>query len=140
MRVLITGIGNVGKSTLRENIGDKFKNDIIQIDMDYYSAEIEELPDKIALIEDVHGLEKDLNLYDRIIYLMPPKNHLMLWLKRAWVWFSTGVVDLSSPKGKNKRYSIFNIPIILGIVIKNLLLKKRWIKNDLKILSQSKAR
>ena len=133
MKILITGIGNIGKSTLREKVADKFRGKIVQIDMDYFGHE--EIPrsnKKDLLVEDVHGLERNSDQYDRIIYLMPPPNHITLWLKRGWAWFSGGVVDLSNPKGVNKKYAITNIPIILRILLKNILFRKKWLRNDLK--------
>ena len=39
MKILITGIGNIGKSTLREMVANKFAGQVIQIDMDYYVHE-----------------------------------------------------------------------------------------------------
>jgi hypothetical protein len=49
--------------------------------MDYYAHEdIPQSSEKIVLVEDVHGLERNPEQYDKIIYLMPPPNHIMLWL------------------------------------------------------------
>jgi hypothetical protein len=133
MKILITGIGNIGKSTLREMVAHKFADQVIQIDMDYHSHEdIPESSDKAVLVEDVHGLERNPEKYDKIIYLLPPRNHIILWLKRAWAWFSGGIVDLSDPKGVNKRYAISNVPIILGIVLRNFAFRRQWIMNDIK--------
>lgn len=135
MKILITGIGNIGKSSLREMVAHKFDGQVIQIDMDYYAHEdIPQSSEKIVLVEDVHGLERNPEQYDKIIYLMPPQNHIMLWLRRAWAWFSGGIVDLSDPKGVNKKYSISNIPIILKLVLKNILLRKQWILNDMQTI------
>lgn len=135
MKILITGIGNIGKSTLREMVANKFAGQVIQIDMDYYDHEdIPQSSSKIILVEDVHGLERNPDQYDKIIYLMPPSNHVVLWLTRAWAWFSGGVVDLSDPKGINKKYAIRNIPIIFGILLRNILFRKKWLVNDLKII------
>lgn len=138
MKILITGIGNVGKSTLREKIAADYPDLFLQIDMDYYREK--ELPDssgRSLLVEDVHGLEKNPEQFDKIIYLMPPPNHIYLWLKRAWAWFASGRVDLSAPKGINKKYAIQNIPIIFKIVLKNILLRKKWLKNDMKIIERT---
>ena len=137
MKILITGIGNIGKSSLREMVADKFAGQVIQIDMDYHAHEdIPESPDKVVLVEDVHGLERNPVQYDKIIYLMPPSNHFMLWLRRAWAWFSGGVVDLSEPKGVNKRYALSNIPIIFKIVLKNMLFRKQWILGDMQVIKR----
>ena len=133
MKILITGIGNIGKSTLREMVGARCPGKVIQIDMDYQTHDV--VPDgaeEFVLVEDVHGLEGAPDQYDKIIYLMPPKNHILLWLKRGWAWFSSGVVDLSDPKGVNRPYAFLNIPIILKIVLKNILLAKHWVYDDLR--------
>ena len=132
MKILITGIGNIGKSSLREMVAHKFPGQVIQIDMDYYVHEdIPQSSEKVVFVEDVHGLERNPEQYDKIVYLMPPPNHIMLWLRRAWAWFSGGVVDLSEPKGVNKRYAFSNIPIIFRIVLRNILYRKRWVQTDL---------
>ena len=137
MKILMTGIGNIGKSSLREMVAHKFAGQVIQIDMDYYAHEnIPQSSEKIVLVEDVHGLERNPEQYDKIIYLMPPPNHVMLWLRRAWAWFSGGIVDLSDPKGGNKKYALSNIPIILKIVLRNILFRKQWISNDMQTIKR----
>ncbi|MBW2642941.1 MAG: hypothetical protein JRC89_06130 [Deltaproteobacteria bacterium] len=137
MKILITGIGNIGKSSLREMVAHKFVRQVIDIDMDYYTcADIPKSSNKVVLIEDVHGLERHSDQYDKIIYLMPPQNHIMLWLKRAWAWFSSGIVDRSDPKGICKPYAFYNIPIILKIVLKNILLRKKWVSDDIQIIKK----
>lgn len=70
-------------------------------------------------------------MFDKILYLLPPRWHPILWLIRAWAWFSTGIVDLSAPKGKRKRFAIKNIPIILKILIRNIFMSKKWVKTDI---------
>ncbi|MFH1933890.1 MAG: hypothetical protein ABIN18_20240 [Pseudomonadota bacterium] len=137
MKILITGIGNIGKSSLREMVAHKFPDQVIQIDMDYHSCEdIPEPPDKVVLVEDVHGLERSPEQYDKIIYLMPPSNHLILWLKRAWAWFFGGIVDLSAPKGINKHYAFSNIPIIVKIVLRNIVSARRWVLGDMETIKR----
>ena len=136
MKILITGIGNIGKSSLREMVAHKFAGQVIQIDMDYSAHEdIPRSSEKVVLVEDVHGMERNPEQYDKIIYLMPPPNHIMLWLRRAWAWFSGGIVDLSDPKGVNKKYAISNIPIIFRIVMRNILYRRRWVQSDLEIIN-----
>lgn len=118
-------------------VANKFPGQVIQIDMDYYAHEdIPESSDMVVLVEDVHGLERSPEQYDKIIYLMPPSKHIILWLRRAWAWFSGGVVDLSEPKGVNKRYAFSNIPIILKIVLNNILFRKQWILDDMQIIKR----
>ena len=136
MKVLITGIGNVGKSTLREEVARRFPADLTQIDMDYCTnGQIMTSCSKHLLVEDVHGLERNPEQYDRIVYLMPPGNHTWLWMKRGWAWFSNGVVDLSEPKGIRKRYALVNIPTIVAIVTKNILSRRRWILADMETIT-----
>jgi prephenate dehydrogenase len=51
MKILITGIGNIGKSSLRELVAHKFDGQVIQIDMDYYAHEdIPQSSEKIVLV------------------------------------------------------------------------------------------
>ncbi|MBW2138942.1 MAG: hypothetical protein JRH06_15495 [Deltaproteobacteria bacterium] len=78
MKILITGIGNIGKSSLREMVAHKFPGQVIQIDMDYHNhQDIPESSDKVVVVEDVHGLERNPEQYDKIVYLMPPSNHFV---------------------------------------------------------------
>lgn len=137
MKIFITGIGNIGKSSLREMVAKKYAEQVIQIDMDYHAHEdIPESSEKVVLVEDVHGLERNHGQYDKIIYLIPPANHIMLWLRRAWAWFSGGIVDLSDPKGVNGRYAFSNIAIIFKIVLKNILFRKQWILEDIRTIKR----
>jgi len=55
----------------------------------------------------------------------------VLWLRRAWAWFSGGIVDLSAPKGVNKSYAFSNIPIIVKIVLRNIMSARRWVLGDM---------
>jgi len=130
MKILITGIGCIGKSSLRERLALDFSDNVVSVDMDY-NKEIPTAENKVIIVESVHGLEENPQIFDKILYLLPPRWHFIRWLKRAWAWFSTGIVDLSSPKGKRKRYAISNIPIILRILMRNIFTSKKWIREDL---------
>jgi len=130
MKILITGIGCIGKSSLREKLTLTFPDDVISVDMDY-SKKIPSDNDKIVIVESVHGLEENPRMFDKILYLLPPRWHPFLWLKRGWAWFATGIVDLSAPKGKRKKFSLYNIPIILKIIVRNIFGRTRWIREDL---------
>lgn len=130
MKILITGIGCIGKSTLREKLALTFSDNVISVDMDY-TTKIPSAKDKIVIVESVHGLEENPQMFDKILYLLPPSWHPYLWLKRGWAWFSSGIVDLSAPKGKRKGFAISNIPIILKILTRNILMSRRWIEADL---------
>ena len=130
MKILITGIGCIGKSSLRETLALDFPDNVISVDMDY-NREIPSEEDKVVIVESVHGLEENPQIFDKILYLLPPRRHLILWLRRAWAWFATGIVDLSAPKGKRKPFAISNIPIILKILMRNIFVRRRWIRTDL---------
>lgn len=96
-----------------------------------YRRDIPSDRDKVVIVESVHGLEENPQIFDKILYLLPPQWHPILWLRRAWAWFSTGIVDLSTPKGKRKRFALSNILIILNILMRNIFLSRRWIRTDL---------
>ena len=130
MKILITGIGCIGKSSLREKIALAFSDNVISVDMDY-TNKIPSDKDKVVIVESVHGLEENPQKFEKILYLLPPRWHSFLWLKRGWAWFSTGIVDLSAPKGKRKKFAISNIPIILKILIRNIFMSKTWVRADL---------
>jgi len=127
---LITGIGCIGKSSLREKIAMNFPSQVISVDMDY-EKEIPHVKNKIVIVESVHGLDENPQKFDKILYLLPPKGHTVLWLIRAWTWFSTGIVDFAAPKGKRKKFAISNIPIILKMLIRNIFMSRKWIREDL---------
>ena len=110
MKILIAGIGCIGKNSLRERLALDFPDNVISVDMDY-NKEIPSDEDKVVIVESVHGLKENPHIFDKILYLLPPRWHFILWLKRAWAWFSTGIVDLSAPKGKRKKFAISNILI-----------------------------
>lgn len=133
MKILITGIGCIGKSSLREKLTLDFPDRVISVDMDY-DKEIPSEDDNVVIVESIHSLEENPQMYDKILYLLPPRGHIILWLRRAWTWFSMGIVDLSAPKGKRKRFAISNIPIILKILMRNIYLRRSWIKVDIDIL------
>ena len=94
MKILITGIGCIGKSSLRERFALDFPDKVISVDMDY-DKKIPSNKDKVVIVESVHGLEENPQFFDKILYLLPPRRHPILWLRRAWAWFSTGIVDLT---------------------------------------------
>lgn len=130
MRILITGIGCIGKSSLRERLSLDFPDNVITVDMDY-DNEIPSDSEKIVIVESVHGLEQNPEMFDKILYLLPPRSHFLIWLNRAWAWFSTGIVDLSAPKGIKKRFALSNIPLIMKILIRNIFMSKRWVRGDI---------
>lgn len=133
--VLITGIGNIGKSTLREKVCRHLPY-VVGVDMDYTS----ELPaigeGEVLLVESVHGLEQHPERFDSIVYLLPPPLHSWRWVKRGWAWWRTGIVDLPNPKGIRRPFSIRNIPIICAIVSENILKARTWVSADMAIIRE----
>lgn len=148
MKVMITGVGVVLKSSLGRKIV-QLLSESLRIDLDYISLHEytwllrrERTSPYISLIlEGVHGLEERMHVsdgetsnnpydYDLIIYLLPPKNHLWLWLNRAWSWFACGTINLN--RGNHREYSLANIPLILRDLSRQLWNRRRWIKKDLK--------
>jgi hypothetical protein len=107
-----------------------FPSQVISVDMDY-EKEIPHVKNKIVIVESVHGLDENPQKFDKILYLLPPKGHTVLWLIRAWAWFSTGIVDFAAPKGKRKKFAVSNIPIILKILMRNISMSKKWIRADM---------
>jgi len=129
MRILTTGIGCVGKSSLRERLNSDFPNDVTSVGTDY-DREVPSDANKAAIVESIHRLEKDPQMFDKILYLLPLGQHPILWLRRTRAWFSMRIVDLSAPKGKRKRFAVSNVPIILQILVRNVLLRRKWIDAD----------
>ena len=82
MKILITGIGCIGKSSLRERLALDFPDSVISVDMDY-DRDIPSESDKVVIVESVHGLEENPQMFDEILYLLPPRRHPILWLRRA---------------------------------------------------------
>jgi len=130
MKILITGIGCIGKSSLREKISSDFPEKVISVDMDFEN-EIPDIKNKIAVVESVHGLEENPQMFDKILYLLPPQGHLLFWLRRGWIWYATGIVDISEPKGRKKKFYLLNIPIIMKILFRNIFMRKKWVNDDL---------
>lgn len=145
---MITGIGVVLKSSLGREIV-RTVPESLRVDLDYiplyqYNRLLEEEkndPDILLVLESVHGLEEKAHVfdaeisnnpcsYDLIIYLLPPKNHLWLWLNRAWSWFACGTIDLN--RGNHRKYSLANIPLILGDLNRQFWNRRKWVKKDLK--------
>jgi len=152
---MITGIGVTLKSSLGRRIHELVPKST-RMDLDYGRVEeYYELLEKerkdsrtFLVFESVHGLEKRMHTYeqeysqvpndpvsyDLIIYLLPPKNHTILWLNRAWEWFECGTVDLV--KGNHKKYSLQNLPLIFKQVSYDLRNRRRWVKKDLERIAE----
>ncbi len=59
-KVLITGIGCVGKSTLRRRVAEAFGKKVVCIDRDDPDSEPELASGQVLVVESVHGLEEPL--------------------------------------------------------------------------------
>lgn len=135
MKILINGIGCVGKSTLRKKLSSAFPNNVIIVDMNY-AKDIPTDTDKVVIVEATHSIEEYPQVFDKILYMLPPKNHTFLLLIRGWIWFSTGLVFLSNPQGKQKPFALSNIPIILKILFRNIFFRRKWVRDDLHLLKE----
>jgi len=135
MKILINGIGCVGKSTLRKKLSSAFPNNVIIVDMNY-AKDIPTDTDKVVIVEATHSIEEYPQVFDKILYMLPPKNHTFLLLIRGWIWFSTGLVFLSNPQGKQKPFALSNIPIILKILFRNIFFRRKWVRDDLYLLKE----
>ena len=136
MKILINGIGCVGKSTLRKKLSSAFPNNVIIVDMNY-AKDIPTDTDKVVIVEATHSIEEYPQVFDKILYMLPPKNHTFLLLIRGWIWFSTGLVFLSNPQGKQKPFALSNIPIILKILFRNIFFRRKWVRDDLYLLKEN---
>lgn len=148
MKILITGIGITGKSTLRRTLKRKFPW-VIDIDGDYQKMPEVFNDNQSYIIEDVHALTDEaclpLDNYNLIIYLLPDLfTHVLFWMRRVWRWFQVGEGSwdkkTQSRKGSGKKYDYRNIPLFLGLMISDLLNRGKWIEGDTRVLSLFKDR
>lgn len=82
MKILITGIGCIRKSSLREELALTFPDNINSVDMDY-TPKIPSDNDKIVVVGSIHGLKENPQMFDKILNLLPPRWHSLLWFKRG---------------------------------------------------------
>lgn len=159
MKILITGIGITGKSTLRRLLVRKlreFRLLVKQYDADRFvelrdSTDMDCLKvlpgvfqkDVVYLIEDIHGFLPSATLplesYDLTLYLRTDIfSHLMFWLSRSWVWLKNGRFSWGSENGwlgTGRVYDIRNIVPIFETALHDFRNRKRWISEDLKSIS-----
>lgn len=147
MRILITGLGLVGKSTFRRRVKNLIS--VMGISVEDTDGDYQKIPGNfkervVYVIEDVHGLTEEaclpLNNYDLIIYLLPtPFSHLVFWLKRMLVWFREGKGSWDKKRqgwlGSGKKYDPLNISLFLGLLIHDFKNRRKWINEDSKVLS-----
>ncbi len=130
-KVLITGIGCVGKSTLRRRVAEALGRKVVCIDRDDADSEPEFAPGQVLVIESVHGLDEPPESWGLIVYLLPPPGHNLRWIRRGLVWFRTGQVD-RPPRALRRAWSLLNIPLIVRLVGRNVWDASRWVKDDRK--------
>lgn len=148
MKVLITGIGITGKSTLRKLLRDILSEtgvDVKDFDVDYQKIPNDFSENTIYLIEDVRGtLPKEavlpLNSYDLILYVQPSViSHILFWLNRMISWFKVGQYSwdkkYGSWYGTGKPYDFRNIIPIFRAFLRDFKNRRKWISSDLKEIS-----
>ncbi|MBI4618957.1 MAG: MBL fold metallo-hydrolase [Desulfobacterales bacterium] len=133
--ILITGVGCVGKSSLRRRVAEAFGNRVVCVDRDDALPEPEVAPGQVLVVESVHGLEEPPDRWGLVIYLLPRPGLALRWLWRGLIWFRTGKVD-RPPRALRKALSLRNIPIIVHLVARNLWNSKRWVEQDLKRITE----
>ncbi|MFA5126862.1 MAG: hypothetical protein WC465_02575 [Patescibacteria group bacterium] len=161
MKMLITGIGITGKSTLRRSIVQGLKSRgclVLHFDADHFpelrdqrDADIlTELPaefrtDTSYIIEDVHATLKDavlpLKSYDFIIYLYPSFfSQLMFWLNRIPHWYRSGHHSWEAElgwRGSGKPRDKRNLRSIAKQLWRNMRLRRKWLCEDMIALRAS---
>lgn len=145
MKVLITGIGITGKSTLRRLLSDILSK--TGVDVKDFETDYEKIPkisnnffeNTIYLIEDVHGtLSKEavlpLNSYDLILYVQPLViSHILFWVNRMISWFKTGQYSWDKNYGwygTNRSYDFHNIVPIFRAFLHDFKNRRKWISSD----------
>lgn len=146
MKILITGVGITGKSTLRRYLKKYLEQALFSvqdIDGDYHKIPKVFNGQTIYILEDVHATLSNaclsLRKYDLIFYLYPLfHHHLIFWLDRVWVWFQNGYgswdKDRGTWLGTNKPRDIRNIPLFLKLMFRDLRNRRKWIREDFEVL------
>ena len=162
MKILITGVGVVGKSTLRRLLVDFLRSLHAVEPVEQYDADDfreprcnadsncrrpEELRDGVVyVIEDVRGPCGDaafmpLKQYDEIFYVLPNFwSHVMFWVSRMWRWFDTGNFAWDRDTGwcgTGKQRDPKNIPHILKEFLQNMRYRRAWIQKDREVIAAS---
>ena len=141
MKILITGIGSSGKTTLRKELTKSLN--CLGIDLDYDNLQDDHDKKRCLLVEDVRATTKNvalLNSFDIIIYVLPDLfSHKIFWLKRFWRWYQNGKGAWNRNHGwlgNSKPYDPKNIPLFLPELFYNLRNRSKWVKEDKIILSK----
>jgi GTPase SAR1 family protein len=155
MKILITGIGIVGKSTLRRQLtkmlrkrnmkvrhydADKFEEIRHNLDISCLKKLPSEFdPNTTYIIEDVHATMAQavlpLEQYDLIIYLKVGwLSQILFWLPRMKRWFASGHYSWEAEigwHGNGRPKSLGNLPGIIKDLIHDVRHRRKWIKEDL---------
>ncbi len=134
-KVLITGIGCVGKSSLRRRVAEALGRKVVCIDRDDGDLEPERAPGQVLVIESVHGLDEPPESWGLVVYLLPPPGHTLRWIRRGFIWFRTGQVD-RPPRALRRAWSLLNIPLIVRLVGRNVWNASRWVREDRKCIGE----
>ena len=154
MKILITGLGIVGKSTFRRKLFKWLREmglAVKQYDCDYDRGHLplEFKAGAIYLIEDVHGPTSQavftLSSFDLIFYLWPaPVTHLRFWMMRMRQWFKTGHLAWDADKGEKgewagtgQAYDLANLVLIAKEFWRNWQNRRAWLENDLEMIKKS---
>ena len=128
--VLITGIGCIGKSSLRRRVASALGSRVVEVDRDEGLPEPEVGPDQVLVVESVHGLDEPPERWGLVVYLLPPPGHSWRWIRRGLAWFRTGRVD-RPPRAVRRAWSPFNLPLIFRILARNIRHSEQWVRKDL---------
>ncbi len=131
--VLITGIGCVGKSTLRRRVADALGERVVDVDRDDAAADPPVAPHQVLVVESVHGLEQPPETWDLVVYLLPPPGHAQRWFDRGMAWLRAGRVD-RPPRAVRRPWSLLNLPLIVRLVVRNIWNARRWVRGDAQVL------
>lgn len=156
LKILVAGIGNTGKSTVRRIMADSLRK--LGLSVDHYDADefrelrdpkdagcLRKLPESfldetIYIIEDIHAFSPSavlsLSEYDLILYIRTNIiSHLMFWIPRIAIWFKRGKLSWEKGrgwKGTGKPYDFRNLIPILKDLFRNFKNRKKWIEEDMR--------
>lgn len=156
MYILITGVGNCGKSSFRRKLVESLQEmgvSFHQLDADRFTDvrddrdTIRELrdspqvlfPGEVVVVEDVHatikGAVNSLDHYDLVFYVETDSlSYLGYWLSRGWRWFESGKLRWTAGSGwsgTKQPYDLKNLSAILRTAIRAMLLRPKWVHEDL---------
>jgi len=153
LKILITGLGVTGKSSLLKWL-DKIHPpipDAIFLDLDHDRAELsrEFSPWDYYFLEDVHGPTAmavyPLPVYDLVLYVLPGWfTHLRYWLSRMRIWFENGKYawdpDLNCNFGTGQPQDWRNLPGIIKYFWQHFPKRGQTISEDLIALKASRIK